>query len=136
MRMQRIVKNAVLACGLLVAGWAPAAAQGKGETLKIQDYPGIGNMLTRIAISKGYCEKRGITCQLQMIPTGPLGTTALLGKSIDVAFIPPETQISAMVKGANLKAVASGAILNVYLIAARNDLDLPNATKGFPAFVA
>jgi NitT/TauT family transport system substrate-binding protein len=126
----------------VVAGFAAFAvastafAQGKGETLKIQDYPGVGNMLTRVAASKGYCQKYGITCQLQTIPTGPLGATAVLSRSIDVGFFPPETQIAAMVKGSNLKAVASGAILNVYLIVARNDLDLPNAGKGFPDFVA
>ncbi len=126
-----------IAAGVLALTAASAAyAQGKGETLKIQDYPGVGNMLTRVAASKGFCQARGITCQLQSIPTGPLGATALLGKSIDVGFFPPETQIAANIKGANLKMVASGAILNVYLVAARADLDLPNAAKGFPDFVA
>ncbi|MDX2204960.1 MAG: ABC transporter substrate-binding protein [Hyphomicrobiaceae bacterium] len=125
------------AAALAIAGSAsPADAQGKGETLKIQDYPGVGNMLTRVAASKGFCKARGITCQLQSIPTGPLGATALISKSIDVGFFPPETQIAANVKGASLRAVASGAVLNVYLIAARADLDLPNAGKGFPDFVA
>jgi NitT/TauT family transport system substrate-binding protein len=114
----------------------PAAAQGKGETLKIQDYPGVGNMLTRVAVAKDFCKARGITCQLQMIPTGPLGGAALLAKSIDVGFFPPETQISAMQKGAQMKAVASGATLNVYLIAVRNDVETPNAAKGAPHFMA
>ena len=55
---------------LLAAGFATpvALAQGKGESVKFQDYPGIGNMLVRVAISKGYCEKAGIKCELQMIP--------------------------------------------------------------------
>lgn len=118
-------------CGLS----APAAAQGKGETLKVQDYPGVGNMLTRIAQAKGFCEKRGIACQLQMIPTGPLGATALLSKGIDVGFFPPEVQISAMLKGAQMKAVASGATLNVFLIVVRNDVEVPNADKGAPDFI-
>lgn len=133
--MSHFLRTTLVAGALAMAASLPAAAQGKGETLKIQDYPGVGNMLTRIAQAKGFCEKRGVTCQLQIIPTGPLGASALLGKSIDVGFFPPETQIAAMVKGANMKAVASGAVLNVYMIAARNDIDLPNADKGFPAFV-
>jgi NitT/TauT family transport system substrate-binding protein len=128
----RTMRLALLSAALATG----AAAQGKGESFKIQDYPGVGNMLMRVAIAKGYCEKHGIKCELQTIPTGPLGGQALLAKSIDVAFFPPETQIAAMVKGANLKAIASGAVLNVYLVAARNDLDLPNAAKGFPAFMA
>jgi NitT/TauT family transport system substrate-binding protein len=131
-----LARSLLLGAAIALAGAGAASAQGKGETLKVQDYPGVGNMLMRVAISKGYCEKRGITCQLQMIPSGPLGGQALLAKSIDVGFFPPETQIAAMVKGANLKAIASGAILNVYLVAARNDLELPNGGKGFPAFMA
>jgi NitT/TauT family transport system substrate-binding protein len=62
-----------LALVVFCASAAAASAQGKGETVKIQDYPGIGNMLFRIALSKGYCEAHGIKCQLQMIPSGPLG---------------------------------------------------------------
>ncbi|MBX7228481.1 MAG: ABC transporter substrate-binding protein [Burkholderiaceae bacterium] len=111
-------------------------AQGKGETVKFQDYPGSGNMLIRIAASKGYCEKFGIKCQLQMIPSGALGAQALLAKSIDVGFFPPETQILAINKGANLKAIFSGATQNIFLIAIRQDLEAPNADKGFPAFMA
>ncbi len=137
MSISKFMSSAVAAGAVLaaIAMAGPAAAQGKGETLKIQDYPGVGNMLTRIAISKDFCKARGITCQLQMIPTGPLGGAALLGKSIDVGFFPPETQIAAMLKGAQLKAVASGAILNVYLIVTRNDVETPNLAKGAPDFM-
>jgi len=124
-----------LAVGLSLTVASPAWAQGKGETVRIQDYPGIGNMLYRIAAKKGYCEKYGITCQLQMIPSGPLGAQALLAKSIDVGFFPPEVQINAMIKGAGLKAILSGATLNVFLIVIRNDLEAPNAGKGFPAIM-
>ncbi len=115
----------------------PAAlAQGKGETVKIQDYPGIGNMLYRVAISKGYCEARGLKCQLQVIPSGPLGAQALLAKSIEVAFIAPEVQINAMTKGSKLKAIHSGATLNVFQVVVGNAVETPNAEKGFPAFMA
>lgn len=127
-------KILLLACALACSG--PAAAQGKGETLRFQDYPGSGNMLIRIAAAKGYCEKAGIKCELQMIPSGPLGAQALLAKSIDVGFFPPEVQISAMTRGAKLKAIFSGAALNVFLIAIRPGLEAPNADKGYPAFMA
>lgn len=134
--MQRKTVIAAVFAGCLAAAPFAATAQGKGETVKFQDYPGSGNMLMRIAASKGYCEKAGIKCQMQMIPSGPLGAQAMLAKSIDVAFIPPEVQIGAMIKGANLKAVFSGATLNVFLIAIRPDLAAPNADKGYPAFMA
>src|SRR5262245_51939591 len=125
----------VLAVALSLIVVSDAWAQGKGETVRIQDYRGIGNMLYRIAAKKGYCEKYGITCQLQMIPSGPLGAQALLAKSIDVGFFPPEVQINAMIKGAGLKAILSGATLNVFLIVIRIDLEAPNAGKGFPAIM-
>lgn len=125
-----------IVAGLIACVPSAASAQGKGESVRFQDYPGSGNMLIRIAASKGYCEKAGIKCQMQMIPSGPLGAQALLAKSIDVGFFPPEVQISAMTKGAALKAIFSGATLNVFLIAIRPDLAAPNADKGYPAFMA
>jgi hypothetical protein len=57
----------------IILSASPALAQGTGETVRIQDYPATGNMLYRVAIAKGYCEKYGIKCQLQMIPTPRLG---------------------------------------------------------------
>lgn len=124
-----------IALALLCVSGTAASAQGKGETVKIQDYPGIGNMLFRVAISKGYCEARGIKCQLQMIASGPLGAQALLAKSIDVSLIPPEVLINASIKGAALKIILSGATLNVFHIVIRNDLGAPNAGKGYPALM-
>jgi NitT/TauT family transport system substrate-binding protein len=121
----------------LAAAFTPAVlAQQKGQIVRIQDYPGIGNMLYRIAATKGYCEKHGITCQLQMIPSGPLGAQALLAKSIDVAFIGPDIQINAILKGARLKAIVGGVAGNPFLIVIRNDLAAPNAGNGYPAFMA
>ncbi len=131
MNLAVVTTLAILAC-IPRAGFA----QGKGETVKFQDYPGSGNMLIRVAASKGYCEKAGIKCQLQMIPSGPLGAQALLAKSIDIGFFPPETQILAINKGAKLKALFSGATQNIFLIAIRPDLVAPNAEKGYPAFMA
>jgi NitT/TauT family transport system substrate-binding protein len=112
-----------------------AQAQGKGETLRLQDYPGTGNLLARVAIKKGYCEKAGIKCELQQIPSGPLGAQALLAKSIDVGFFPPEVQVGAIQKGAKIRAVVGGASSNVFIWIAGNHIDTPNAGKPFPAFM-
>jgi len=131
MRMRFAIGGLVTA---LLAGFVSGAqAQSSGETIKIQDYPGLGNMLFRVAVAKGYCEKHGIRCQLQMIPTGPLGAQALLAKSIDMGLTPAEVQINAMIKGAQLKAIGGGAVQNVFLVAVRADLASPNAGKGVPA---
>jgi NitT/TauT family transport system substrate-binding protein len=112
-----------------------ALAQGESKTIKIQDYPGTGNMLFRVAIPKGYCDRHGIKCELQMIPNAPLGAQALLAKNIDVAFLPPEVQMSAMIKGAKIRAVAGGFGLVPNSLVIRNELPVPNAGKGYPAFM-
>ena len=133
--MNKKMKIIVAALALLGLPSSAAFAQGKGEQVKIQDYPGIGNMLFRVAIAKGYCEKHGIKCQLQIIPTGPLGAQALLAKSIDVAVVGPETQIMAMLKGAKLVAPFSVAILNPFQLLVRNEPGTPNAADGYKAIM-
>jgi NitT/TauT family transport system substrate-binding protein len=125
----------VLALVLSAILSTPAFAQVERTTVRIQDYPGIGNMLFRIAASKGFCEKNGITCELKIIASGPLGAQALLSRSIDVGFFPAEVQISAMIAGAKLQAILSGARLNPFVIVVRNELDVPPAGKLFPDFM-
>lgn len=125
-----------LAVAALCISATAATAQTALVPVRLQDYPGIGNMLFRIAASKGFCEKHGIKCELQMIPSGPLGVQALLAKSIDVAEPPPEVAINAALKGAAVKAITAGAQLNVFLVVARNDIDIPSDNKDFKAVVA
>jgi NitT/TauT family transport system substrate-binding protein len=123
---------ATLALSILAA---PAAAQGKGETVKFQDYPGLGNMLVKVAIAKGYCEKAGIKCELQSIPAAPLGMQAMLAKSIDAALGPADVMNGAVLRGARMKMVVGGAVTNVSTLIAGNHVDTPNAGKGWPAFM-
>jgi NitT/TauT family transport system substrate-binding protein len=99
--------------GLLAAS-APAAAQGKGESVKFQDYPGLGNMLIRVAIAKGYCERAGIKCELQTIPAAPLGAQAMLAKSIDSFLGPSDVMNQAVMRGAKkIGVTARGAATEV-----------------------
>ncbi len=125
---------AIAACMAILT--SPTFAQGKGETVRIQDYPGPGNMLFRVAASKGYCEKYGVKCQLQMIPAAPLGVQALLAKSIDVAFVPTEVQVNAMVRGAAIKAFAGAFVMNPFILMVRTDAATAGTGKGFPFFMA
>ncbi|WP_076861022.1 ABC transporter substrate-binding protein [Bradyrhizobium mercantei] len=111
-------------------------AEGSETLVKIQDYPGVGNVLFRVAAAKGYCEKHGLKCQLQMVPSGPLGGQALLAKSIDAAFVPPDVQINTALKGAVTKAIMSITQRNPFQLVIRNDLPTPNAGNGFPAFMS
>lgn len=112
-----------------------ALAQGKGETVKFQDYPGTGNLMIRVAISKGFCEKAGIKCELQMIPSAPLAAQAMMARSIDSFLGPASVMNAAVQKGARMKMVVGGSVSNVLILIAGNHLDTPNAAKGWPAFM-
>lgn len=133
-RISALIGAAAASLVLLVA---PAAlAQGKGESVKFQDYPGsTGNMLIRVAISKGYCEKAGIKCELQPIASAPLGAQAMMAKSIDAFFGPAVVMNGAIQRGAKMKMVTGGAVVNTAIIVAGNHMENPNAAKGFPAFM-
>jgi len=121
---------------ITVALLATAAnAQGKGETVRIQDYPGVSNLPIRVAIEKGYCANHGIKCELQMIASGPLGIQAMLAKSIEGALTVPEVSVPAILKGAKMKTVVNIYSKNVGLIMVGNQVETPNAGKPFPAWV-
>ncbi len=115
---------------------APAAlAQGKGESVKFQDYPGLGNMLVRVAIAKGYCERAGIKCELQSIPAAPLGAQAMMAKSIDSFLGPADVMNNAILKGSKMKMVVGGSVSNVLQLIVGNHVDAPNAGKPWPAYM-
>lgn len=126
--------RALLAATLAVAA-AAAFAQGKGETVRIQDYPGTAGLTMRVAIAKGYCESAGIKCQLQVLPSATLGIQAALAKSLEVAFASAETIVPAMLKGAKLKFVASLYSRATGEMIVGNHVATPNAGKPFPAWV-
>jgi NitT/TauT family transport system substrate-binding protein len=133
------MRSLALALGIVIASMSLAGAafaQGKGETVRIQDYPGVGDLPIRVAIAKGYCAKYGIQCELQMIPNAPLGVQAVLAKSIDGAVLAPEAVLSAIDKGARLKGVTSMFSRVILLAAVGSHVDAPNAGKPFPAWVA
>ena len=136
--MNRTISGLAGVAALVLGFASPLAvlAQGKGESVKFQDYPGsTGNMLIRVAISKGYCEKAGIKCELQPIPSAPLAAQAMMAKSIDSFFGPAVVMNGAVQKGAKMKMVVGGAVVNTNIIVAGNHLETPNAAKGFPAFM-
>lgn len=138
--IQRFVRATLgmAAITLGTAAWAQSATGGlgKGETLRIQDYPGGGNTLMRVAIAKQYCEKHGIKCVVRQLANGPLGVQAFLAGELDVAYVGPEIALSAIAKGADMKLVSGGFGPQPFFVAARKGLELPNRAKGYPAIMA
>lgn len=130
----RFIQAALGLAMALLAG--TAAAQGKGETVRIQDHVGIATLPMRVAIAKGYCANYGIKCELQPIPTAALGIQALMSKNIEVGVAALEVWTPAVIKGAKIKAVANIMSKNLGLMVVGNHVDAPNAGKPFPAWVA
>ena len=124
-----LLRNAL---GLLaLSGCALVNAQT--ETLRIQDYPGLGNVMVRVAAANGYCEKQSLKCELKTIPAAPLGIQTLLAGDIDVAFGPAEVVIQAANKGADLKIIGNAARDSIFFLMAGAHTETPNAAKGYPA---
>ena len=124
-----LVRPAVVLAALCLSAGASMAQ----EVVKVQDYPGMGNMLLRVAMAHKLCEKHGIRCEQRVIPAAPLGVQTLLSGDIDVAFGPPEVMVQAANKGADLKIIGNGARTAIFFVAAGNHLETPNAAKGYPA---
>lgn len=134
--MKPILKTLATAATIMATTYCGGAmAQGKGETIKIHDYPGLGNAMVRVAIEKGFCEKHGIKCQTQMIPSSSLGMQAMMAKSIDVAFAPSDAVNLAVQKGNKMKMVVGGNSSNILLLAIGNHMESPGVGKPFPAFM-
>ena len=114
---------------LAAAGMATASAQ---TTLKIQDYPGTGNLLVRVAVAKGYCQEAGITCELKTIPAAPLGLQTMLAGDIDVAYGPTEVAAAALARKAPIKIIGAGFQDPVFFLVAGAKTELANESKGYP----
>jgi NitT/TauT family transport system substrate-binding protein len=129
--MKKCIRSALGALSFtLVSGLA--SAQGNGETVRFQEYPGIGNLLVKVAKAKGFCKENGIKCELVVIPSGALGAQALAAGSIDVSLIPIETQAGAITKGADFVGIVGGIGSNTAVLVVSSKVELPNAAKGLP----
>ena len=131
--MRRLLILLLGAAVLGIATPSSAWAQPALRTLRFQDYPGSGNLLIRVARSKGYCKAAGLDCQMTMIPAAPLGLQALIGGSIDVAETPLDVLAAAVMRGSKLRIVAGAAVSNIFQVDVASTLPLPNLVKGYPA---
>ena len=119
MKIRKLIS--ALAVAATALGGTAALAQGKGETIRIQDYPGTGNLLMKVARAKGFCEDRGITCELVVIPSGAGGSQALLAGSIEVGMLPTVGLAAAIAKGAPFVGISGSMVRSVIVFAVSND---------------
>ena len=112
----------VLATAAITLGTAATAlAQEQSTTIRIQDYPGTGNLLMKVARAKGFCADRGITCELVVIPSGAGGSQALLAGSIEVGMLPTVGLAAAIAKGAPFVGISGSMVRSVIMFAVSNE---------------
>ncbi|NMF99542.1 ABC transporter substrate-binding protein [Aromatoleum toluolicum] len=133
---------ALVGAGIWAVSMAVFAQTGGGSNLTkvvIQNYPGPINLLTQVAVEKGFCRDHGIECDLKLIPAAPLGIQTLLSKGIDIALPPPEVAIQGALKGADIRVIGTAFRSSVFFLAVGNHIELPaggdykavlNALKG------
>ncbi len=115
----RLLTSALAAAALILTSLS-AHAQGKGEKVRFQDYPGTGNLLIKVAKAKGFCQKHGITCELVVIPSGAGGAQALLAGSIEVGMLPSVGLAAAIAKGAPFAGFTGAMVRSVIVFAVSN----------------
>lgn len=128
-RIARLTLGLVLTAATSIA--MAQSGPGKGETLRVQDYPGLANTLVRVADSKQFCEKHGIKCVLRQLPNGPIGTQAFLAGELEVAYVGSEVMLPAISRGANVKMISGGFAPQPFFVVTRLDADFPDAAKGY-----
>lgn len=116
------MQKLLLAAALLAASALSAHAKDK---VVIQQYQGTyGNAAAVVASRLGICERNGLECEIKYINSGPLGLQALVGKSIDVAFVGTDTLVTGIARGAKIQLVYAGYQPLTLSLVARNDVPL------------
>lgn len=114
---------------------APAAHAQSTEVVRINDFPGTGNIIARVAIAKKFCEKHGIRCETRVFASAPLAMQVMLSGELEVAYTPPEIVVQAALQGSHLTVMGSGFARSPFFLIVGNHLNLPNAAKGYPEVV-
>jgi len=126
--VKKLTRFAVVASTLLLTQISFAET-----TVRIQDYPGTGNLLVRVADAKGFCKEAGLKCELKTIPAAPLGLQTMLAGDIDVAYGPTEVAAAALARKAPIKIIGAGFVDPVFFLIAGAKTQLANESKGYPA---
>ncbi len=130
----RVLTSALVPAAAALAQPAPVVAADL-PVVRFQDYPGSGNLMIRVARSKGWCQEAGIVCELKTIPAAPLGVQALIGGSIDVSETPIDVVAAAVLRGAKIKTVVGAAVSNFFQVDASAKLPTPHLAEGYPAMM-
>lgn len=132
-----LVAVAVLAAACGGGSHGPTGAAGSGSssaapTLRLGYFANVTHAAAVVGVAKGYFQQElGSTrLQTQVFKDGPTEVTALLGGSIDAAFVGPNPAINAYVKGDKGVRLVAGAALGGAALVVKPTITSPAQLKG------
>lgn len=126
----RFLVSAAAAVGIMAQG--AAAAEPEKPEVNISVFTGsLVTLIERITVNQGFLEKEGIKGNLVEATNGPAMLAAVLGASSDFTAASPIFTWDLHGKGECLTYMGNG-VGGFYSLIARADVDMPNASKGFP----
>lgn len=137
MATKRLLSIYAALAGSILLG--PAFAQGeevkaRGETIRIQEYPGsIVSLHGWVIEEAGFCSSHGLKCASTTIPSGPLGLQALAAGSLEVSFASTDVIMQSASRGNDVQLIVGHSPNNIYELDVRNDIPRPNKNAGYPA---
>jgi NitT/TauT family transport system substrate-binding protein len=133
MSKSKVMGAALLALAAFFSTAASAqTAAVKGETVRIQKYPGVVSMLVIVAAERGYCTKYGINCVPTTMPSSVLGLQSMLSGGLEIATPAVEPALQLAAKGTPIRFVGTIARNSLYMFASGKQKSGTDKPKPFP----
>jgi NitT/TauT family transport system substrate-binding protein len=125
------VAIAAAACGGSSTKAADSSAKAAGS-LRLGYFANVTHAAAVVGVGKGLFQKDlgSTTLKSQVFKDGPTEVTALLGGSIDAAFVGPNPAINAYVKGDKAVRLIAGATLGGAALVVKESITSPAQLKG------
>lgn len=121
--MKRVAWRALAGMVLLAASMAAGAA-ATAQRIRINDTPGVGNLLARVAARHGFCERRGLQCELKVVPNAPLALQAMAAGDLDAVGAPADVVLQAVAHRMPLTVIGAASREPLFFLVAGSDLEV------------
>jgi NitT/TauT family transport system substrate-binding protein len=133
-------KLPLLALAGLLSGLTAMSAEAqscpKMTEIRIQEWGGdIINLVPWVAEANGFFLKNCVEVKFVPIASGPAAVSAVISGAIDFHNGGPDTALRFRAKGADIRLVANMYAAQWSALVARNGLELPHLSQGYPAIM-
>src|SRR6185312_2760380 len=135
----RLLASGVIVAGLLACMPLPASAQGtctKMSPVRVQEWTGdIINLVPWVADATGIFKKHCLDVKMVPLVGGPASLTALVNRTIEYANGAMDSPMRARIRGVDVRMTANMYKENWSVLVARNGLELPHLSEGYPGMM-